>query len=276
LEVLGKREDGYHELATVLQAVALSDQLTLEEAATVELKVPDRALPEDERNLVWRAAMLFREVTGTARGVRITLDKRVPIAAGLGGGSSDAAATLLGLSRLWGFRWPSHRLNQLAVRLGMDVPFFLLGGRALATGRGERLQPLPLGRGFALVLANPKFPLSTQEVYRRVPPTLRDDGSRTQALIAALATGDSSRVAATLYNALEAVVEPLCPEVSSMKRALVEAGALGAVMSGSGPTVLGLARSYDHARQIRNRIARGSWSCWAVQTLAGPAVRVVR
>lgn len=275
LEVLGKREDGYHELATVLQAVALSDQLTLEDAATVELKIPDGTLPAERGNLVWQAAELLREAAGTARGVRITLDKRVPIAAGLGGGSSDAAATLWGLNRLWGLRWSTERLSRLAVRLGMDVPFFLQGGRALATGRGERLEPLPSVKGLALVLANPNVPLSTREVYGRVPPTLRDDGARTRALIAALATGNSSRVAATLYNALESVVEPLCPEVASMKRALVEAGALGAVMSGSGPTVLGVARSYDHARQIRNRVTRGTWSCWAVRTLSGPAVRII-
>lgn len=276
LEVLGKREDGYHELVTVLQSVDLADRIVLEAATTVELKVTDATLPTDEGNLVWRAAMLLRDAAGIDRGARITLDKRIPIAAGLGGGSSDAAATLLGLSRLWGLRWSTKRLDALAVRLGMDVPFFLQGGRQLATGRGERLRPLPSVRGLALVLANPNVPLSTREVYSRVPPTLRGDGLRTRALIAALATGDSSRVAANLYNDLEPVVEPLCPAVPRLKRALLDAGALGAVMSGSGPTVLGVGRSYDHARQIRNRVSRGSWSCWAVRTLSGPAIRIVR
>jgi 4-diphosphocytidyl-2-C-methyl-D-erythritol kinase len=276
LEVLGKREDGYHELVTVLQSIDLSDQLILEDAVTAELKTTNEKLPEDEGNLVWQAVTLLRDAAGITRGARITLDKRIPIAAGLGGGSSDAAATLWGLNRLWGLRWSTKRLSELAVLLGMDVPFFLQGGRTLATGRGELLQPLPSVRGLALVLANPSFPLSTREVYGRVPQTLQGDGSRTQALIMALATGNSSSVAASLYNNLEPVVESLCPAVSSMKRALVEAGALGAVMSGSGPTVLGVARSYDHARQIRNRVARASWSCWAVRTLSGPAIRIVR
>lgn len=276
LEVLGKREDGYHELVTILQAVALSDRLILEDAATVALTTTDAKLPADEGNLVWQAAALLRNAAGVARGVQITLDKRIPVAAGLGGGSSDAAATLLGLNRLWGLRWTAKQLSELAVRLGIDVPFFLRGGRTLATGRGELFQSLPSTRGFALVLANPNIALSTREVYGRVPPTLRGDGSRARALITALATGNSSSLAANLYNDLESVVEPLCPAVGQIKRALVEAGALGAVMSGSGPTVLGVARSFDHARQIRSRVSRGSWSCWAVRTLSGPAVRVVR
>lgn len=276
LEVLGKREDGYHELVTVLQSVDLLDRLILEDADTVDLKSAGEDLPAERGNLVWQAATLLRESAGTARGARIMLDKRIPVAAGLGGGSSDAAATLWGLNHLWGLRWSAKRLSGLAVRLGMDVPFFLQGGRTLATGRGELLQPLPSVRGLALVLANPNVPLSTREVYGRVPPTLGGDGSRTRALIAALATGNSSTVAANLYNNLESVVEPLCPAVSAMRRALLEAGALGAVMSGSGPTVLGVARSFDHARQIRNRISRVSWSCWAVRTLSGPAIRIVR
>jgi len=281
LEVLGKREDGYHELITVLQAVDLSDRLTLEVATTIELRMieelrmTDERLPADQDNSVWQAAHLLRDAAGVAGGARITLDKRIPVAAGLGGGSSDAAAALWGLNHLWGLRWSTERLGELAVRLGMDTPFFLLGGRALATGRGELLESLPSARGFALVLANPQVLLSTREVYARVPPTLRGDGSRTRALITALATGNSSRLAGSLYNNLEPVAEPLCPAVRSIKRALLDAGALGAVMSGSGPTVFGLARSYDHARQIRNRVSRGSWSCWAVRTLSGPAIRII-
>jgi len=275
LEVLGKRADGYHDLVTILQAVDLSDRLTLEAATTIELKTTDEELPADQENLIWQAALLLRDAAGIDGGARITLDKRIPVAAGLGGGSSDAAAALWGLNHLWGLRWSTERLSELAVRLGMDVPFFLLGGRALATGRGELLERLPSARGFALVLVNPRVPVSTRQVYSRVPPTLRGDGSRTRALITALATGNSSRVAGGLYNNLEPVVEPLYPAVSSIKRALLDAGALGAVMSGSGPTVFGFARSYDHARQIRNRVLRGSWSCWAVRTLSGPAIRII-
>ncbi len=276
LEVLGKRQDGYHELVTLLQAVDLSDRLVLEENDAITLTTNDPRLPRDEGNLVVRSARLLQEAARISRGVRITLDKRIPVAAGLGGGSSDAAATLWGLNRLWGLRWPTMRLADLASQVGMDVPFFLTGGRALATGRGEILKPLPSTPSLSLVLVNPNFPLSARDVYAGVPSNLADDGSRATALIAALATGSTARVAANLYNSLEAVVGPKYPLIARIKSALLGAGALGAVMSGSGPTMLGLARAPEHARQLRARLTTGAWSCWAVRAVSGPAIRVLR
>jgi len=275
LEVLGKRPDGYHELVTLLQIVDLSDRLVLEEHDSLTLQTNDPGLPTDEGNLVVRSVRLLQDATRSSRGVRITLDKRIPVAAGLGGGSSDAAATLWGLNRLWGLRWSAARLAELAIELGMDVPFFFRGGRALATGRGEILRPLPSTPGLALVLVNPNFPLSTREVYARVPSDLAEDGSRTKALVAALATGSVTRVATNLYNSLEAVVDPAYPAITRIKSALLGAGAAGVVMSGSGPTVVGVARSLDHAKQLRARLTTGAWSCWAVRAVSGPAIRVV-
>jgi 4-diphosphocytidyl-2-C-methyl-D-erythritol kinase len=266
LEVLGKRPDGYHELATVMQAVDLSDRLTFEDADSLVLETSAPDVPTDGTNLVLRAASLLREVASLDRGARITLDKRIPVAAGLGGGSSDAAATLFGLARLWGLRWGVERLRSLAVRLGMDVPFFLGHGRALATGRGESVKELRTRGGYALVLVNPKFPLSTAEVYRRLSPSAYSDGSRTRETIDALSRRSAPALAASLYNGLEPGVSEGYPAIGRMKSALLSAGALGATMSGSGPTVFGLARSFDHARQIRSRVARASWACWAVRT----------
>lgn len=273
LEILGKRADGYHEIATVMQAVDLSDRLVLEDAATLELRATGAGVPVDGSNLALRAAAALRQAAVIERGVRITLDKRIPVAAGLGGGSSDAAAVLLGLNRLWGLRWARARLEEVAVGLGMDVPFFLWGGVALATGRGERVEPLA-GMVLALVLVNPRSGSTTAETYARVTPAMYSDGSRTRTVVQALRQRNAARVAASLYNGLEAAVAPLQPEITRMKAALVAAGALGARMSGSGPTVFGLARSLDHARQIQRRVARGAWECWAVRTLRGPAVRV--
>src|SRR5438552_1268490 len=135
LEVLGKRDDGYHELVTVMQAVDLSDRVTREDSADLEL-TSSPGVPADGRNLALRAATALREAAGVTRGARITLDKRIPVAAGLGGGSTDAAAVLLGLNRLWRLRWPVARLDEVATGLGMDVPFFLRGGTALGTGGG--------------------------------------------------------------------------------------------------------------------------------------------
>lgn len=273
LEVLGKRADGYHEIATVLQAVDLFDRLTVEAAGTISLDTDDPALPTDDGNLVVRAAILLQKESGVDAGARIGLRKQIPVAAGLGGGSSDAAATLWALNRLWRLRWPKARLDEVAVRLGMDVPFFLGPGRALATGRGEQLDPLPAGGGYALVLVNPRVPLSTREVYERVPAGWRAEATGTERLIEALRTRNVAKVAAALTNNLEAIVEPILPVVRQMKAALLAAGALGAVMSGSGPTVFGMARSLDHARQIRRRVSRAGWACWAVRTNSGPAIR---
>jgi 4-diphosphocytidyl-2-C-methyl-D-erythritol kinase len=275
LEVLDRRADGYHEIATVLQTVDLTDRLILEESDTVELTCGARGVPTDATNLAVRAALALREAGKVERGVRITLDKRIPVAAGLGGGSSDAAAVLIGLNRLWQLRWPTARLAEVAVTLGMDVPFFLRGGVALGTGRGERLQAVE-GAPLALVLANPGVAVSTAEAYGRVTRTMYTDGTKSRAVITALATRRPARIAATLYNGLEAAVMPLHPEIARMREALIAAGALGAMMSGSGPTVFAVARSFEQARQIRRRMTRGSWQCWAVRTMRGPAVRIKR
>jgi 4-diphosphocytidyl-2-C-methyl-D-erythritol kinase len=273
LEVLGKREDGYHEIATVLQAVDLFDRLKVEVADTLSLRTDDPALPTDDGNLVMRAARLLQKAAGTDAGAAIRLTKHIPVAAGLGGGSSDAAATLWGLNRLWKLRWPTARLQELAVELGMDVPFFLGSGRAAATGRGERLAALPAGGGYALVLVNPRVALSTREVYGRVPAGWRAEPTGTERVVEALRTRNVGKVAAALTNNLESVVEPVMPVVTRMKAALLAAGALAAIMSGSGPTVFGMARSLDHARQIRTRVSRAGWACWAVRTNSGPAIR---
>jgi 4-diphosphocytidyl-2-C-methyl-D-erythritol kinase len=273
LEVLSKRADGYHEIATVMQTVDLSDWLTLEDADTPVLLTSAAGLPADATNLALRAAVALREAAGVDRGVKITLDKRIPVAAGLGGGSADAAAVLVGLNRLWGLRWPGPRLADVAVTLGMDVPFFLRGGAALATGRGDVVEPL-VGGGLALVLVNPRFGSSTAEAYGRVTPDMLTDGRRVKSVVEALQSRRTARVATSLYNGLEAAVAPHHPEIGRMRAALLAAGALGAVMSGSGPTVVGVARSFEHARQLRARLTRASWACWAVRTTRGPAVRL--
>ena len=274
LEVLGKRSDGYHEVATVMHAVDLFDRLTLEAAPSISLETDDPALPTDGRNLIVRAGRLLRDAAGVAAGAHIRLRKRIPVAAGLGGGSSDAAATLLGLNRLWRLRWPRARLAALAVELGMDVPFFLNRGPALATGRGEHLEALPAGGAYALVLVNPGVGVSAREAYEQVPKGWRADSAGTRRLVEALGTRNPVRVGAALTNHLEGFVASRVPAITRMKAALMAAGALGAVMSGSGPTVFGLARSLDHARQIRQRVSRAGWGCWAVRTHSGPAVRM--
>lgn len=276
LEVLAKRPDGYHEISTVLQAVDLFDRLTVQDDDDISLVTSDPDLPTDGGNLVVRAARALAVAAGVTRGARIALDKRIPVAAGLGGGSSDAAAAMLALNRLWGLRWSGARLAEVATGLGTDVPFFLGRGRAHATGRGERVRPLPGDGGYALVLVNPNFPLSTRDVYQRVPDGWSAEPSGTGEVMAALRARNATRLAAALTNHLEDMVGPAAPAIRNMKAALLAAGALGAVMSGSGPTVFGVARSLDHARQIRRRVSRARWSCWAVRTRSGLAISPAR
>jgi 4-diphosphocytidyl-2-C-methyl-D-erythritol kinase len=281
LRVLGARDDGYHDIQTLILPLELYDVVTAERAEGFAVTVTGARAAELARaggeELVERAARAWAHETGReSPGATLTVDKRIPVAAGLGGGSSDAAATLWGLNRLWGLRWPRARLQELAVELGMDVPFFLGTGRAVARGRGERLQALPGGGGYALVLVNPRAPLSTREVYGRVPAGWHAEPTGTERVIEALRRRNVATLAAALTNNLERVVEPVLPVIGRMKAALLAAGALGAIMSGSGPTVFGLARSLDHARQVRSRVSRAGWACWAVRTNSGPAIRASR
>ena len=273
LEVLGKRADGYHEVATVMQTIDLVDRLVLDDADELSLTTTSPDVPADRGNLALRAAEALRAAAKVDRGVRVRLDKRIPVAAGLGGGSSDAAAMLLGLNRLWGLRWPVAQLAEVAGTLGMDVPFFLRGGVGLGTGRGEHVTAVS-GMPLALVLVNPGVALSTATVYGRVTPSMYSDGTRARTMVESLRSRKPARVAANLYNGLEPAALGALPELTRMRAAIVAAGALGAVMSGSGPTVFGVARSFEQARQIRARLARASWGCWAVRTLSGPAVRI--
>ena len=157
----------------------------------------------------------------------------------------------------------------------MDVPFFLSVGPALATGRGEHLEPLGQTGGYALVLVNPRVGISTKEVYDRVPAGWSRQPTGTARVVEALRMRSAVRVASALTNTLEGIVEPVLPVVGRIKAALLAAGALGAIMSGSGPTVFGMARSLDHARQIRRRVNRAGWACWAVRTHGGPAIRAL-
>ena len=270
------RSDGYHELTTVYHAVSLFDELTARRGDTLVLTMDGEGAGElalDETNLVLRAARALASHTGMPPHARLHLRKQIPLAAGLAGGSADAAAALVACDALWGTGLSREELASVAAELGSDVPFFLGLGRAVGTGRGERLRALTSGGGLALVLVNPNFPLSTAEVYGRVPAGWRGAAKGTAEMVDALRGRSVRRVAAALTNTLEGLVEPAVPAIGRMKAALLAAGALGAVMSGSGPTVFGVARSLDHAQSIRRRVNRAGWSCWAVRSLSGPAIR---
>lgn len=250
LRVVGRRPDGYHEIETLFHSIRLADTLSFDAAPAGQLlfECDDPAVPTDESNLVCRAAAALRAAAGGEAGARIRLAKRIPMGAGLGGGSSDAAATLVGLCRLWGLSLDASTLHALAAGLGSDVPFFLRGGAALASGRGELITPLPDAPPLALVLVSPPFEVSTPWAYRawRSVP----DGPSASACREALACGDLEALAAALRNDLEAGVVATHPELETIRQRLLAAGALGARMTGSGSTLFALARDAAHARRI--------------------------
>ena len=276
LEVLGRRADGYHELRSVMWAIELADRVTLEatgEDITLECAAPD--VPRTPDNLAWRAAELVRRETGTATGLRIRIEKRIPVAAGLGGGSTDAAAVLTAFGCLQSRRLGARRLEAMAVTLGMDVPFFLGRSPALARGRGDELRPVGASADLSLVLANPGFPLATREVYARLEASDYGDGRRVDALVTALRRG-AEAVAASVTNGLERAAGRLWPGLPEVKAALLEAGCLAALMSGSGPTVFGIAPSHRAALRIRDALGARPWRLWVARTVTGPALTVRR
>ena len=255
LEVLGKRPDGYHEVAMIMQSVSLHDTVTLslrDSGISLACDRPD--LPCDSGNLAFRAADLLRREYGVARGVQIELTKRIPLAAGLAGGSTDAAAVLKGLNRLWQLALPAAELERLAARLGSDVPFCLQGGTSLATGRGENLTALPDFSGHGVVLANPPLQVSTAWVYGnfRGSNQCRPEVSRLRQWIG---QQNFSAVAAALFNDLESVTIPAYPQIAAIKDQLLQAGAAGVLMSGSGPTVFALAPDPAAAGEVAGRVA---------------------
>lgn len=260
LEVLARRKDGFHQIRTVLQELELCDILHLEEipGRGIELACSDPGLPVDEGNLVYRAASLLQERYAPRKGARITLIKRIPVAAGLGGGSSDAAAIIKGLNRLWNLSLNVDTLLKLGAKLGSDVPFFIYGGTCLAEGRGERVRILPPFPPVKVLLAAPaKLKLSAGQVYGFLNLDKIPDSRATTELLALLATQkDSSssawqRMSGLLCNHLEEHVLSRCKEVAALKEMLQERG-LPALLSGSGPTVFALSRA-GHKLQAAGR-----------------------
>ena len=269
-------DEGYHALGTLFQAVSLFDDLVARPAEAGVFRVNFRGegssgLPADDTNLVVRAARLLAETCGTGNlGAEIRVYKRIPVAGGMAGGSADAAATLVACNRLWGMGLDTGQLHALAARLGADVPFLLHGGTAVGTGRGEKLKPVSVRGSLHWVLALSHHGLSTPAVFREFDrispprPTGIDPG-----LLAALADGDARRVGALLRNDLQRAAFNLQPELADVLAMGREAGAIGALVSGSGPTIAFLADTPATADAISGRLALSS-RVRAVRRAHGP------
>lgn len=270
------RADGYHELTTVFQALSLSDRVHLAPARELSIRVTGEGVdevPVDQRNLVWQAATRLARRAEREPRVEITVDKGIPVAGGMAGGSADAAATLVGLNALWQLDLTRDELAGIAAELGSDVPFILHGGTAIGTGRGEKLLPVLARNEFHWVIAFAKGGLGTPEVYAELdrlraagdPPRLGEP----QRLMQALAGGDPKDVAPLLGNDLQAAALSLRPELRRTLRAGVEAGALTGIVSGSGPTCVFLCADADAAVEVSAELA-GAGVCRSVRVAAGP------
>lgn len=238
LEVLGKRDDGFHELLTVFQTVSLCDELTFEVGDDeIELASDDRKLPENDKNLIISAAKELKSKFDVKLGTRIGLVKRIPIGGGLGGGSSNAAVTLIGLSRLWKLNTSAEQLKAIARKLGSDVPFFLRGGTAIGSGRGEILHPVDDYQAEYMVIVTPNVQVSTEQAYKQLhAPNLTKEGSNRILNVSRAA----EILARELKNDFEKTVFAAFPEIEQAKSRLLEFGARRALMSGSGASVFGI------------------------------------
>jgi len=260
LSVLGRRPDGYHEIETIFHTIGLADSLTFTPSTTGKVEIDMRseggyiAPPPPEINLVHRAAELLGEGRTNAEGVCIEVFKRIPIGAGLGGGSGNAAGALAALNDLWDAGLESHELAELAGEMGADVPYCLTGGTALATGRGERVNPLPQPVSLWFVLGLSDDPLYTREVYDDFDPARDAAGARSLPLVQALERGENEKVVTLMHNDLERPAFRLRPGLEDKKAAMLEAGAAGALMAGSGPTIFAVARDAGDAAAIAGRV----------------------
>ncbi len=265
LDVLRRRPDGYHELRMIMQRIDLCDEITLALSATPGIRVTcgRDGVPDGPGNIVWRAADALLQLSGKEVGFDIAIDKRIPVAAGLGGGSSDCASTLIGINDLLGLGLTSQQLMEIGVKLGADVPFFIFQRPALAEGIGELLTPLERMPDLWIVLVNPNVHVSTAWVYQNLELTNNGNNNKIPRFYESIAD-----VCALLANDLESVTSRRFPVISQIKERLLAGGAAGALMSGSGPTVFGVFEKEDAARKAASELALGTdWFTAAVRTL---------
>ncbi|MCI0659808.1 MAG: 4-(cytidine 5'-diphospho)-2-C-methyl-D-erythritol kinase [Acidobacteria bacterium] len=277
LEILGKRPDGYHELRTLLQTIDLADRLSytrLERNIEIVCDNPD--VPSDETNLAYRAAVSLRDFTGLKYGVRMTIGKRIPVAGGLGGGSSNAAVTLIALQKLWNVQLRLIDLFRLGSKLGSDVPFFISGGTCLGVGRGNEVYPLADLAADFLLLVNPGIKVETAEAYANLPPELTNHAPADkmpfslEASQAGLSTGNrrSEPIWNRLHNDLEVPVLARYPLLGEIKERLRQTGARGILMSGSGSTIFAIFESEKGRHSALENLSETGWWCALARTLS--------
>lgn len=268
LDVLRKREDGYHELRMIMQTVSLFDSINLRKSEKgIFLKTNLKYLPTDRRNIAFAAADLFLEKAGINDGVTINIKKTIPVAAGLAGGSSNAASVLVGLNKMYGDIFSEADLCKMGEKLGSDVPFCISGGCALCEGRGEILTPLPDMPATTFLIAKPPVRVSTAEVYSHLKADRLTEHPDTDGVISAIVRGDREAVAVRMFNVLETVTAKQYPEIKRIKQEMIDLGAIGSVMSGSGPSVIGIFKDKKLANDARIFMQKKKCESFVVHTI---------
>ncbi|WP_142395934.1 4-(cytidine 5'-diphospho)-2-C-methyl-D-erythritol kinase [Bacillus sp. MYb209] len=268
LDVLGKRQDGYHEVKMIMTTIDLADRLELMELAEdrIEILSHNRYVPDDQRNLAYQAAKLLKGKFNVKKGVSITIEKTIPVAAGLAGGSSDAAATLRGLNKLWNLGLTIEELAELGAEIGSDVSFCVYGGTAIATGRGEKIEHIKTPPSCWVILAKPHIGVSTADVYGNLKLN-RVTHPNVDKMVEVINDGDYKGICDTVGNVLEDVTFVMHPEVARIKAQMKRFGADAVLMSGSGPTVFGLVHHDSRMHRIYNGLKGFCEQVYAVRLL---------
>ncbi|MEI4623484.1 4-(cytidine 5'-diphospho)-2-C-methyl-D-erythritol kinase [Bacillus pfraonensis] len=268
LDVLGKRQDGYHEVKMIMTTIDLADRLELTELSEdrIEIVSHNRYVPDDQRNLAYQAAKLLKERFGVKKGVSISIEKTIPVAAGLAGGSSDAAATLRGLNRLWNLGLKIDELAELGAEIGSDVSFCVYGGTAIAKGRGEKIEHIKTPPSCWVILAKPHIGVSTADVYGNLQLN-RVTHPDVEQMVESINSGDYKGICSAVGNVLEDVTFKMHPEVARIKAQMKRFGADAVLMSGSGPTVFGLVHHDSRMHRIYNGLKGFCEQVYAVRLL---------
>jgi len=261
LEILNKRPDGYHNLSTIMQTIALYDELTIESVPQkdiIELDCNNKEVPIDETNIVYKAAKAVKLAFNIKEGVKIHIDKQIPIGAGLGGGSSNAAATIKGLIDLWHIKAQDEKIKSIASKLGADVAFFLIGGAALCEGIGDIITPIKMSGKKNVILVNPGFGVSTALVYSRIKFPLTKI-REIHKILSSFCDGSLNKD--NLFNRLEEFVFPYSPEIAKIKALLIQNGCIS-LMSGSGSTVFAITDSKEHSDKVISNLSKYQWKIY--------------
>jgi len=270
LHILGKRQDGYHDIETIMQSVNLADRIFIkEEKEGIKIKCSHPLIPVDTQSLTYRTAEKILSRYRVTKGVRIEIDKKIPLASGMAGGSANSASILVGINKLFTLNLNNKDLREIGEELGMDVPFCIQNGTALAYHRGEKVTPLSsINPALWTIIINPGFEIPTKWAYNNLDlEQIKKEKNNTKAMLKTLKERELQGIVKNLFNSFEGLIIKKYPEIGKIKDRLIEEGSIGALMSGSGPTVFGIAQNKEEALEIYEKLKLEYKLIWVVQTI---------